>query len=253
MHMKSITDEIKSVISQGLKFKILFYGDSTTSTEWVHPNWRGTVEYVLKEELENFEPASQGIGSWNYSWWNINFINAGLNGATTNDFIARLERDVLSYNPDMIISITGDNDVDKITEKEHAQNHQKIVEMLVKKVRFVYYATSIYTANEYHNRRYSSYVNELKKMFPLEGVSLIDLFDLYSKCPVDRFFTYKVDKEAEKFLTDGSGGDTDTFHPNALGNAYIAKILLKEIFGVEFDPEMYLADINRGIKYPRYR
>jgi len=251
--MTTLLEDIKSVISLDQKFKIVFYGDSTTSTEWVHPNWRGIIEYVVKMELEDFEPAKGGTGSWNYSWWNLNFINSGLNGATTKDFLNRLSKDVFTYSPDMIIAITGDNDVDKITEKEHAENHRKILTRLTNKIKHVYYATSIYTAQDTHNAKYKGYVKELAKVFPFKDVTFIDLFELYSKYPIERFYTYVIDKEDEECLTDEKGGNTDTMHPNALGNAYIAKILLKEIFGLEFDPEMYIADLNSGLKYPRYK
>jgi hypothetical protein len=40
---------------------------------------------------------------------------------------------------------------------------------------------------------------------------------------------------------------------NPLGNAYIAQYFLKEIFWLDFDPELYIEDaLNPSIKYPRY-
>jgi len=47
-------------------------------------------------------------------------------------------------------------------------------------------------------------------------------------------------------------GDPDLTHPNQLGNAYIAKVVLEHGFGVIFDAETYIADTNSGQKYPRY-
>lgn len=44
-------DEIKNALKTNGKYWIAFVGDSITSTEWVHPNWREIVEYVLKEEM----------------------------------------------------------------------------------------------------------------------------------------------------------------------------------------------------------
>ncbi len=94
-----LLQDLKSKISVDEKFRILFYGDSTASCEWVFPNWRSIIEYVLKMHLEDFTDTP----NWSLSWRNLNFINASLNGATTQDFIERLERDVVSYSPDMII------------------------------------------------------------------------------------------------------------------------------------------------------
>ena len=69
--MNVLLEEIQSIISKDQKFKIVFYGDSTTSTEWVHPNWRGIIEYVIKMELENFDK-TQGSPTWLIFWTPIN-------------------------------------------------------------------------------------------------------------------------------------------------------------------------------------
>ncbi|MEA3449779.1 MAG: hypothetical protein U9Q85_02265 [Patescibacteria group bacterium] len=47
-------------------------------------------------------------------------------------------------------------------------------------------------------------------------------------------------------------GAIDFGHPNQLGNAYIAKIILKEIFDIDFDPELYIKETLEGKKYPSY-
>ena len=44
--LQEISDSIKS----NGKYWIAFTGDSITSCEWVHPNWREIVEYVLQEK-----------------------------------------------------------------------------------------------------------------------------------------------------------------------------------------------------------
>lgn len=45
-------------------------------------------------------------------------------------------------------------------------------------------------------------------------------------------------------------GDIDPHHPNQLGNAYIAKVILKETFDVDFDPEKYIKEMVAGEKFP---
>lgn len=245
---------IKSRISYDQKFKIVFYGDSTTSTEWVHPNWREIIEYVVKMELEEFKDAENGMSKWNYSWWNLNFINSGLNGAETKHYLSRLERDVFSHAPDMIIFILGGNDVDKVSEKIHAKNVNFLLNLMTNKIPHVYFATDIYTANAHQNKRYKEYIGELLKHFPKKGVDLIDLFDHMSKLDISDIYTYKLTKEEESFLADQDfkEGTVDTFHPNRLGNAYIAQCLLKSIFNIDFNPEIYVQDVIDDVKYPRY-
>ncbi len=70
--------------------------------------------------------------------------------------------------------------------------------------------------------------------------SKISMFVLYKKYPTEKFFT---------FLDEG---DIDLQHPNQLGNAYIAKVILKEVFNVEFDPDKYIYDTLSGVKHPGY-
>jgi lysophospholipase L1-like esterase len=250
----TLLDDIKARITLNQKFKIVFYGDSTTSTEWVHPNWREVMEYVIKMELEDFEESENGSTQWNYSWWNLNFVNSGLNGAETKDFIERLERDVFAHFPDMVIFIGGGNDVDKISEAKHAENVKFLLKLMTNKIRHVYMASDIYTVNSYHNKRYEEYFKAIKPLFPFKDAPLIDLYGTFKELPLHEFYTYQVEKEEEKFLTDESyaGGTIDTYHPNRLGNAYVAKILLKEIFDIDFDPELYIADVLADRKYPRY-
>jgi len=45
-------EKIKEALEKNGKYWIAFVGDSITSTEWVHPNWREIVEYVLKDKLQ---------------------------------------------------------------------------------------------------------------------------------------------------------------------------------------------------------
>jgi hypothetical protein len=56
-------NQIKDYLNKNDKFRIVFVGDSITSTEWVHPNWREIIEYVIKEELEKI------ISDWRIPSW----------------------------------------------------------------------------------------------------------------------------------------------------------------------------------------
>jgi hypothetical protein len=52
---------------------------------------------------------------------------------------------------------------------------------------------------------------------------------------------------------DGTkAGDIDQVHPNRLGNAYIAKFVLEELFSINFNPELYLETLLQEEKFPRY-
>src|SRR3989344_1365212 len=96
-------DLLKNTIQNGI-YKIVFIGDSLTSAEWVHPNWREIVEYVLKEELSN------QFSDWKIPSWNIRCINSALDGSTTLDYLTRLDDHVFFYKPQLVSIMLGAND-----------------------------------------------------------------------------------------------------------------------------------------------
>lgn len=61
--MIKISDIQKQIDKNG-KYWITFVGDSTTSCEWVHPNWREIVQYVLNEKLG---------GDWRFRGFNFGY------------------------------------------------------------------------------------------------------------------------------------------------------------------------------------
>ena len=83
-NLKKIINKLK----EGGWYRVAFLGDSITSTEWVHPNWREIVEYVLKSELEEW------VEKWEKPWWKMRFYNAGFNGATTRDMIGFIDEEL---------------------------------------------------------------------------------------------------------------------------------------------------------------
>ena len=75
------------------------------------------------------------------------------------------------------------------------------------------------------------------------------MFEVYQKYPTEQFFTFV----SEENIVEGvKEGETDLIHPNQLGNAYIAKIILNEVFDIEFDPQGYWQSTLQGEKYPKY-
>lgn len=62
-------EDIKTSIEKGKPYLIAYYGASTTSQEYVFPNWGDIIRYVLKFELE------QIMNDWKKPLWNIHTIN----------------------------------------------------------------------------------------------------------------------------------------------------------------------------------
>lgn len=236
--------QIKNILLEGKRFPIVFLGDSITSAEWVHPNWREIVEYVLKEELQ------EKMGDWKIPSWGIRGINSGLDGASSEDLLVHLESDVFFYKPSMVICITGKSDMHyKISPIVHKENVTRLIQKITAKVPYFVFCTSTASLTKEFNQRYEPYVEWVKSLFPRPKAQFVNLFEKYRKFNLARLFTFiSGGNEAVGF----EPGDIDTLHPNQLGNAYIAKVILKEVFDIDFDPEKYIKETLEGKMYPGY-
>lgn len=237
-------EEVKNYLEKNKKFRIVFVGDSITSTEWIHPNWREIVEYVIKEELTKI------ISDWKIPSWEIRGINCGFDGSTTEDILNKAG-EILDYTPDLIIGLMGGNDEAlNISVEESISNIKNILNKLGEKVPYIFWCNSIPALTGYiKNEKYKPYAEETIKIENNGKIGLFDMFNEYQKYDLSKFFTFVSE---ENLVENIKEGETDPQHPNVLGNAYIAKILLKEIFGIEFNPEKYLGTLLNGEKYPGY-
>jgi len=225
-------DKVEKTLKEKNKYWIAFVGDSLTSCEWVHPNWREIVEYVLKEELQ------KKFTDWKIPSWGIRCFNCGFDGATTKDILEKTG-EILKLKPNLVILMIGGNDpVLGISVEEHTKNIEEIRKQF--KNTDLFLLTDINPFNEKASKKYKPYTN-------VQGV--FNLFEEWKKYEKDKFFTFK----SEENLVEGiKKGDLDFWHPNQLGNAYIAKIVLKEVFQIEFDPEKFIETTIGGYKYPEY-
>jgi len=227
------------------RFWIAFTGDSITSCEWVHPNWREIVEYVLKKET-----TKQLKGDWKPSEWGIRGFNFAYDGATTADILIKLH-DILLVKPDMVIALMGGNDLlYKISVGEHVENIAKIIKKFSDSGSKVVWCTSTPALESWiKNTEYKPYAQATMKIKTNENGQLIDMFNIYKKFPLKEIFTFISE---ENLVAGVKEGEIDPNHPNQLGNAYIAKVILKDVFSIEFNPEKYIQDTLTGEKYPGY-
>jgi len=239
-----MNDVIMSLKNQG-KYWISFTGDSTTSCEWVHPNWRDIVIYVLQDkatELLN--------GDWKLAEWGIKGFNFAYDGATTKDISERLD-DILSVKPQMVISLMGGNDsvlgVSAEKSVEYISNISDVV--LNSGAKLVWSNSTPAGKGSKKNDEYEPYAKAFMDMTAKEGMQKIDMFSAYKQFPIEKFFTFISEENPVEGI---KAGEPDLQHPNQLGNAYIAKVILKEIFDIDFDPEKYIADTLAGEKLPKF-
>lgn len=234
--MEQIEKYIKRRIEKDLVVGISFVGDSITSAEWVHPNYRDIVEYVLKDRFHNS--------------WNIQVFNNGFDGSTSQDILKRVDDYILPLRPNIVIYEIGVNDgAFQVTVETFEDNILLILNKLKTVADYVYLVTAPLSLSDKINKRYKPYLNIIKKL----GVD--------SEIPVsnlNRYFKYLNLGEIYTFMSEDNPveglrkGQLDPEHPNILGNAYIAKYLLQDIWGIDFDVKKYMESLRSGLKYPQY-
>ena len=133
--------EIKSYLVNKKRFWIVFTGDSITSCEWVHPNWRDILIYVLKKEIRKLP-----YGDLKNLDWGIRGFNFAYDGATTKDILGKIEN-LLLVKPQLTIGLMGGNDPTfNISVSEHINNIEKITNKLISSGSKVVWCNSISAA-----------------------------------------------------------------------------------------------------------
>ena len=238
-------NQIKDSLIINSKYWIVLTGDSITSCEWVHPNWRDIVVYVLQSELTDLLD-----GDWKTAEWGIKGFNFAYDGSTTKDIVLHID-DILLLKPQLVIGLMGGNDAPLgVSVEESVENIGKIYN------RVKNYGSKLVWSNSTpagegstKNKEYMPYAKAFMEMPEMEGFYKVDMYNIYQKFPTEKFFTFLSEENEVEGIKDG---ELDLQHPNQLGNAYIAKVILKEGFGIEFDPEKYISDTLAGKKYPEY-
>jgi lysophospholipase L1-like esterase len=238
-------NKIKNNLLEKKRFWIVFTGDSITSCEWVHPNWRDIAIYALQDTI-----TEQLDGDWKTVEWGLRGFNFAYDGATTTDIVDRLD-DILLLKPDLVIGLMGGNDpLFNIDVEESVLNIRNITNRAIHSGADIVWSNSTPSLKgATKNQEYLPYAQAFMDMPDQERFTKIDMFNLYSKFETEKFFTFISESNPDEGLREG---DLDPHHPNQLGNAYIAKIILAEVFEIEFNPEKYIADTLAGVKFPSF-
>lgn len=239
--------EIAANLQKSGRYWISFTGDSITSCEWVHPNWRDIVIYVLHDQLTDYLK-----GDWQTAEWGIKGFNWAYDGANTQNIVEKIN-DILLVKPHLVIGLMGGNDAPQgITVAQSVANIRKIADrVLASGAKLVWSNSTPAAVNHRKNKEYSPYARAFIQMSSPDPANFqkIDMFSIYQNFPLKRLFTFLSEENLQEGLKKG---DPDPIHPNQLGNAYIAKVILDETFGISFDPEKYISNTQSGLKYPEY-
>ncbi len=109
--------------------KIVFFGDSVTDCNRVYDDpadlGEGYVKYTTESLLQSFDDMD------------FEFINRGISGNRTCDLLARLDKDVIEHQPDIVTILIGINDTwrrfdmnDPTSAEQFRSNYETILKRI---------------------------------------------------------------------------------------------------------------------------
>lgn len=243
-------DDIKKRVEQDKPFLIAYYGASTTSFEYVFPNWGEVIRYVLKDELE------RKTGDYQKAYWNLQTINLGLNGASSSDLLERFDSLILKVKPDLLFLSAGKNDFYyDIDKKITRENTRKLIEKTLENNIRAVFMTTVPSLRPDLNEKLAGHV-EIDRAVADDfsennNFIFIDFYNLFPENLIEK--SYSLISSGGNEHVGYKPGETDPIHYNKYGNAAVAEILLKEVFNIDFNKDIFLKDLNDPAKkYPEY-
>lgn len=201
------------------KKKVVFFGDSITQAG-VSPNGYITVlDKTLKQ---------QGINDYE-------LIGAGIGGNKVYDLYLRMEDDVLSKSPDIVIIYVGVNDVwhkRSFGTGTDPDKFEKFYRAIIKKLQaanakvIVCTPATIGEKNDYSNEQdgdLNKYSNIIRNMAKDLNLPLVDLRKLFTD----------YEKSNNSQNTDKGVLTLDGVHLNDLGNEMVSKAMWEKIKDVK--------------------
>lgn len=182
--------------------RIIAFGSSNTELHWHslgHFNWFSWLSSAMREWIGR----------------HITTINQGIGGETSKDLLKRIERDVISFKPDLVIVTIGGNDTWKgLTIQEYEDYLAEIINKITKinalPVLQTYYCL-LYHDMDKTFQRFPLFVDVNRKLSIEMGVPLIDQYKYFSP-----FYENNPEKYSEIML--------DGLHVNPIGNALMGII-----------------------------
>ncbi len=195
---EKINFDMQKLIENG-PITIVAFGDSVThgAVASGEINYETVYWNRLKKKINNFR-----------NYVPVNVINAGIGGITAKGSIKRMDKQVLSHNPDLIIVCFGLNDVNCSLE-EYIESMEKIFDKGIKsgaEVIFMtpnmlntsvaedtpkeYYDYAIKTSKMQNEGIMDLYIETAVKLAEKMGVKVCDCYKLWKKLSETQDITY---------------------------------------------------------------
>ncbi|GKU82969.1 GDSL-type esterase/lipase family protein [Niallia sp. NCCP-28] len=203
IEIRNTKTDILDKLNSGEEVTIVFLGDSTTEQNKYTNGKLGHVERIKKA-------LSTVYGG------KVNVINAGISGNTIIDMSKRLDNDVLSHKPDLVIINSGINDARKgVSMAEFKTTYENIIKRIKNETDAnIILRTSNVTLGENTNYMLREKINPIVKSLSKEyDIGFIDLYSYYAKVVMNDPFG--IDKY-----------NYNRLHPNEIGQKIISDLIL---------------------------
>lgn len=186
-------------LATGLPVTIVFLGDYVTSADSL-PDGNPNHVLLLTEWFNDQYPNQ------------VTTINAGMNANTISHMKERIESDVLTYTPDLVVISTGLNDALgawKISVDEYDKDYQAVIDEILATGRSeVLIRTPNPTNSVEKNKTMRPYMRVSRELAKRDNVYV---FDFYNVMATD---IHAKDISQVAFMQN-------TFYPNTKGQAYL--------------------------------
>ena len=154
---------------------------------------------------------------------NVNVVNAGISGDTTADSLARLEKDVISINPQMVIVILGGNDfLNRQSAANAKDNYKAIINRLKSENIKVYFAGFIGDADWE-----AEYLKMIPEFLVPDTLSRLNQYkDIYASLHSEN---PDIGYISNIWAGIGLSEMSDLIHPNEKGYKKMAETIFTEI------------------------
>ncbi len=200
--------KIRQKLLTGKEVRVVCFGDSVTGV-YYHTGSRRAYTDMLGIALQQAAPQA-----------NIQMLNAGISGNTTQDALARIDRDVISHQPDLVTVMFGLNDMTRVPLETYRENLKAIIHKCQAAGSEVILATpnNVITSGDRPTEKLIQYCDVIRQV----GSELnIPVSDAYRE----------LDAVREHAAFDWRMLMSDAIHPNMAGHKRIATCLAQTITG----------------------
>jgi len=200
--------KIRRKLFAGESVRVICFGDSVTGV-YYHTGSRRAYTDMLGIALRQAAPQA-----------NIEMLNAGISGNTTENALARIDRDVISHRPDLVTVMFGLNDMTRMPIETYRENLKAIVQKCQAAGSEVILATpnNVITTGDRPTEKLIEYCDVIRQVGSELNVPVCDAYR-------------ELDAVRDHAAFDWRLLMSDAIHPNMAGHTRIATCLAQTITG----------------------